>query len=244
MGAPTEDPDSIWTPHQVDDGSPEAGDGSSSGGGRTARILIGVVFLLIAAAAVGLVVRGGSSSPKERSVGRALSLRPHLDGVVATSTDTAATTVTPTLVPTTVPPGAIVKCGDWDAAYNFEATEMSDGVYIWSDFTGWHVRAIGDGPGTVTGTITGTVQPNLLPVPDPTRVDAATVPGTNDLTFTVRPGTTAEGIDFSAGCTQKALHFALLTDGSPIDPKLVHLGRNGAIVATPFDANREPEPAG
>ena len=240
--------DSIWNRAVEDPAAPAApavstddrGKGpSGQGRGRSWRIVAGVACLAIAAGAAAVLI-GGDDAPAERPVGRALSTTPRIDETKVLESQTEATP-SAQLVPTTVAPGAEVKCGQWDLAVNFQPKELTRGVSIWSDFDGWHVRSVGDDFGTITGRVTGTVAPNLIPQEEPTRVDASNAPESTDLYFTIRPGTEPEGIDFSAGCNQKAFAFELKADGDLIDPELVHLGVAGGITDVPFSVSRTPE---
>lgn len=263
MGDEDTDNDAIWTPADAapDDPPPAPGhdddiddlddlwlptagdDGDGPHRSHRVRIALGVVCLSVAALAAFLVLTG-DDEPDQRAVGKAVSAEPKVDASVLSSAEDAPAPAAGAigLVPSTVPEGAVVKCGNWDEAVNFEPQEMTDGVYIWSDFQGWHVRSVGPSVGTVTGKISGSVRPNLFDQPEPERVDASGPEDGTEIYFTIRPGDTPEGFDFSAGCTQQALGFDLKSDAEPIDPALVHLGTKGGVTAVPFIVSRVPEP--
>lgn len=229
-----DDPDDLWgpvTPDRPDRERP-----------NQLRIALGVGCLVIAAIAMSiLATRDGEPAPSAANT--MSTTAPKADASVLSSTEDAPADPNTVLVPSTVPEGAVVACGDWDVAASFAPEPIPEGIAIWSDFDGWHVRASGTEVGTVTGRITGTVRPNLLPNPEPERVDAAAPPDGSDLFFTIRPGEEPEGFDFSAGCSQKALTFDIKSDAQPTDPALVHLGKAGGVAAVPFMVSRIPEPA-
>ncbi|MCU1369451.1 MAG: hypothetical protein JWO77_645 [Ilumatobacteraceae bacterium] len=224
------DPDDLWGPIT------RAGEDES----RTSqlRIALGVGCLVIAAIAMALLVtRDDGSKPTPSAT---MATAPKSDASVLSSSEDADK---PALVPSTLPEGAVVKCGDWDVAASFAPQTIPEGVAIWSDFDGWHVRASGTEVGTVTGRITGTVRPNLLDQVEPERVDAAAPPEGTELYFTIRPGEQPEGFDFTAGCSQKAFTFEIKSDAQPTDPALIHLGKAGGVESVPFIVSRIPEPS-
>lgn len=142
------------------------------------------------------------------------------------------------ITPTTLPPGAPTDgCGDWDTAFNFPPKEISEGVYIWSDFQGWHVRLSGTALTELSGSVTGQYMP---PLQNKTGGDVTVTPDEagNRLTFTIRPGMEPVGFDFSAGCKQKELTFDLTSNGTSVPVEQIHLGDRGAVKEYPLVARR------
>jgi hypothetical protein len=149
-----------------------------------------------------------------------------------------------TLTPSTLPAGAVPGgCGDWDAAFNFPPVEMTEGVFIWSGFDGWHVRLAGDAPGIVTGSVTGQQVPELYSAPEAPGVTTTIDDANNRLSFELTAGDQPVGIDFNAGCAQHELTFELTTNGSPVPVESIHLGKRGVVEELPLVARRTlPEP--
>lgn len=232
---PEGDPDDLWGPAERAGGE---------GGGRSrVRTALGVGCLVIAAIAAAIVLTGNDDAGTKGST-KTATMAPSDSSVLGA--DVEATTEpkgAAVLVPSTVPEGAVVKCGDWDQAASFAPDPLPEGVAIWSDFDGWHVRATGTGVGTVTGRITGTVAPNLLPQIESDRVEATVPPEGSELFFTIQPGEESVGFDFTAGCTQQALGFELKSDAQPMDPSVIHLGKRGGVEGVPFIVSRIPEPS-
>ena len=143
------------------------------------------------------------------------------------------------LTPSTLPPGAtLTGCGTWDAAFNNPPTEVADGVFIWSDFDGWHVRLAGANPATVTGSVTGQVTPTLQSEATAPGVEVKQDDAAKRLTFNLTGGEVPVGFDFSAGCKQKELTFDLTTAGTAVAVDRIRLGSKGVVKEYPLVARR------
>lgn len=201
--------------------------------------VIGVVAVLILA----FLVFGGGGSDGDGDEGEAVKTttpagQPPADGATTEITSQRAPYGATGITPTTLPPGATTDgCGDWDTAFNFPPKEISQGVYIWSDFDGWHIRLSGTDVPELSGSVTGQYMP---PVQGQTGGDVTVTPDEagKKVSFTIRPGMEPVGFDFSTGCKQKELTFDLTTNGAPVPVDQIHLGDRGAVKEFPLVARR------
>lgn len=203
--------------------------------------IIGVVAVLV----LGFLVFGGGGGSDDGDGGEQAVKTTTADS--KTPTDDGGTTQITSqrapysggITPTTLPAGAVVTgCGDWDTAFNYPPKEIQEGVYIWSDFDGWHIRLSGTVVPELVGSVTGSYMP---PVQSKTGGDVTVTPDEagNRLNFTIRPGIEPVGFDFSAGCKQKELTFGLATTGGAEVPvEQIHLGDRGSVEAYPLVARR------
>lgn len=228
---------------------------SGNGNGTDLRVVVVVIGVVIILGLGFVLFDGGSesSSSTSKTTGTASTLVPPAADVASTAPgDDATTQLTSqsapddaaTLTPSTLPAGAVPRgCGDWDAAFNVAPDEVTEGVYIWSDFEGWHVRLAGDAPGSIAGSVSGQVLPELYSPPDAPGVETTIDEGANRLSFELTGGDQPVGIDFNAGCEQQALTFELTSDGAPVPVEQIHLGKRGVVVELPLVARRTlPDP--
>lgn len=216
-------------------GTDEADELPSAVGGSKGRMIVGLVILLfgvaVAAAAISQRDSGETtSSGSDKQEATAETTKP----------EGSATTTEPVRTPTTIPGGALpTGCGDWDGTFGFEP-EPIEGVAVWSDFNGWHIRVAPDGPPLVTGTVVGQVVP-VLPENQfrPGGVEVSADPATATVVFSITPGLQPTGFDFAADCAQKQLTFQFWgPDGEPLPADQVQVGRNGTTTEMPFVAQR------
>lgn len=117
--------------------------------------------------------------------------------------------------------------------------DAPQGVYLWSDFQGWHLWVVqGDALGDVTGTITSNVN---MAKAELAVADAGTV-NTNATTstFALPGGTRVTGIDFNPGFYSKQVAITLQTPDGPVDAKLIKIGSKGAEAPTPIIFEKAP----
>ena len=98
------------------------------------------------------------------------------------------------------------------------------GVYIWSDYDGWHlwVQNGGDIRG-VSGTIAGNdniASVDVSPLSGGTATKAATV-----ITFDLKDSDPIVGLDFNPGFYAVKLDFAINGPDGPIPASAIHLGK-------------------
>ena len=108
------------------------------------------------------------------------------------------------------------------------------GVYVWSDFDGWHAWVVsGPGmPGTVTGTLTSNDAISHATLATPGTGTVTVIGDAASFTFlTSRPVT---GMDFNTGFYGKRLVFTFNGASGPIDPKLIHTGSKGVSAVYPL----------
>lgn len=228
-----------------DDGEPDDEDlwGASERSGEPVdrRIIYGIIGV-VAVLILAFLVFGGGGSDGGDDEQAVKTTTP--DGQPAA--DPASTQITSQrapfgavgITPTTLPPGATpTGCGDWDTAFNFPPKEIKEGVYIWSDFDGWHIRLSGTVVPELSGSVTGQYTP---PVQGQTGGDVVVTPDEagKRLTFTIKPGMEPVGFDFSTGCKQKELTFDLTTNGAAVPFEQIHLGDRGAVKEYPLVARR------
>ena len=205
----------------------------SAVGGSKGKVFLGVLIVGLGLVLVGAAIAGRFSdeSSSTRPVGK----------LVDSSIPVAATTTTavPVRTPTTIAGGVLpTGCADWDGAFGFDPDPI-EGVAIWSDFEGWHVRLGPDGPDSVSGAVVGQVVPVLSEDPLPAGVEVGTNDEAAKLVFSLTSGPEPVGFDFAADCAQKQLTFELLgPDGMPLDAGEIQVGRSGEAAVVPVIAQR------
>lgn len=211
--------------------------GPESGGSR-GRIVIGVALL-----AVGLIVAAIAVSQVGGDDDSTTSRTEVKTATTTAAKDAAATTTAATIVPTTLPGGTLpTGCGTWDHAFDV-APETVEGVAIYSDFTGWHIRLAPDGPGSITGTVTGQTMPTVSTSPLPEGTEVTELPEGATIAFRITAAEEPVGFDFGVTCEQKQLIFALNgPDGTPLDPAEVQVGMAGEVAGLPVVAQRTVAP--
>jgi hypothetical protein len=98
------------------------------------------------------------------------------------------------------------------------------GVFIWTDFQGWHVRSTLDRPVTVTASADTIVERG--PDGEPT---GETV---TEVTQTIEPGNPSAGIDLDFGFSSSA-SFTITVDGTPLPANEIKLGGLGQAEQNP-----------
>jgi hypothetical protein len=98
------------------------------------------------------------------------------------------------------------------------------GVFIWTDFEGWHVRSTLDRPVTVTATADTIVDRSAGGEPSGETV--------SEVTATIEPGNSAEGLDLDFGFSNTA-SFTVTVDGTPLPANEIKLGGKGQAEQNP-----------
>jgi hypothetical protein len=98
------------------------------------------------------------------------------------------------------------------------------GVFIWTDFEGWHVRSTLDRPVTVTATAATIVERNADGEPTGETV--------TEITETIEPGNPSAGLDLDFGFSSSAT-FSVTVDGSPLPANEIKLGGAGQAEQNP-----------
>jgi hypothetical protein len=98
------------------------------------------------------------------------------------------------------------------------------GVFIWSDFDGWHVRSTLDDPVTVTVTADAIVELSGS--------GEATDETVSGVTATIEPGDGTEGLDLDLGFSTSAT-FSINVDGDPLPANEIKLGGSGQAEQNP-----------
>ncbi|WP_426570848.1 hypothetical protein [Aquihabitans sp. McL0605] len=203
------------------------------------RRLIYAAIGVVAVIALAFVLFGGNDGSSDGTDAASGTKTSNGEGAVTQLTSQVAPYNAQNITPSTLPAGAVsTGCGDWDSAFNFPPKEVADGVYIWSDFQGWHVRLAGTAVSSLRGSVTGQYVPALQ---SPTTAQGVKV--TKDdlgkaLKFDLVAGEKPVGFDFSAGCRQKELTFDLTSNGTSVAPETIHLGSRGVVKEFPLVARR------
>ena len=209
---------------------------------RTVIIAVAVAVVLVI---IGFVVLGGDDSGNEGPTASGGGTSAAADGGTTQITSQQAPFGAKVLTPTTLPPGAVPRgCGTWDTAFNNPPKEVVDGVYVWSDFDGWHVRLAGPTLSSVSGTVRGQYLPALQSPATAAGVTVTPDAAGKRLVFELEAGEQPVGFDFSAGCDQKELTFDLVAAGAAVPLERIHLGSKGVVEEVPIVARRTLPPAG
>lgn len=201
---------------------------------RPLLAVAGILTLLV----LGLIAVGGTDDEGRAPAAPSGGAEGPADDATPQLTSQQAPWGAPQLTPSTLPPGATPHgCAEWDGAFNYSGKTLTDGVYIWSDFDGWHLRLAGTSIRELSGSVTGRAVP---PLKSKTPGDVRVVENEHRrrIEFTVRPGPEPVGLDFEAGCEEQELTFDLKTDGAPVPVEAVHLGHRGVVDEYPLVARR------
>lgn len=151
----------------------------------------------------------------------------------ATTTTTGPTTTGPTT--TTGPP----ECGSWPKTVVGQTPTMADverqGIFVWQDGFGWHVRvrSVGGRPTTYSGTVTGSN--DFASVTNNPVVDAITTQMTaNVLRFRITSGPELLGFDLIAGCPVDQMRFELKANGEDARVDEIFLGPSSKATSSTF----------
>lgn len=174
-----------------------------------ARLVVGALLLVAGAAFAVLAATGalGGDDPRPTKVGKLidsdLPAPPTTAPGAPVATDPAGGTTSPAPAPTGEPswpaavqgrPAAFGTDGDAPPA---QAGDLAEGIYVWSDFKGWHVWFVGGKTSDATVTVSG--NGDLTPTP---AGDGADLEADGADRFTVGRGTADQqvvGADFNAG---------------------------------------------
>lgn len=115
-------------------------------------------------------------------------------------------------------------CGDWVGPVGGEPTALKStpGVYVWSGFDGWHVRARGAEFGLVAVKISGQapIKVNKL-VPG---APVASKPTPLGADVTIPSGPSPRGADLTIDCSSTSLQFEITSNGKPLPASKIVLG--------------------
>lgn len=185
---------------------------------------IGLVVLALIVVAIVLISKGGGDDAKDASNGDKTKTTT-ADGKPA-PTGKADWPVTlrgrPPALGKTKDPATDVKAGG------------PAGIYLWSDFDGWHLWVVGGGnvPKSLSGTLTSSdnLDKAVLAVPD---TGTVTKSG-KTATFTLPTDKPISGLDFNPGFFAKQISVTLQGPDGPVDAKLIKIGSKGAPAPTPL----------
>lgn len=122
------------------------------------------------------------------------------------------------------------------------AATAEPGVYLWSDFDGWHLWVVnGEGIGPITGSIQANddVADGNLAIADAGTIEV----DERSFAFELPAEPGLVGIDFNPGFFTDELTIELEGPDGPIDPGLVSFGRSGESPdEVPFQLEKVPAP--
>ena len=195
-----------------DDWDEDDWDDDDDGGGRGGRRDLTLIIAIAAGVAIiALVV---------------ILTRPKSDNTATTEGGT-----TPAGATTSTKPNF---CDDWPAIIGGDGKNVSkgEGVYIWSDFTGYHLRSNRTDVVVVKAT-----SPGSFKVKDKGNATASAAAG-KSVTFTLPAGAGATGPDLDVNCESSAMTFEVTAGGNPVPAGEIKLGGSGKADANPVTLTR------
>ena len=132
--------------------------------------------------------------------------------------------------------------GQWPK--NFQGTPVGikdaaqNGVYVWTDLAGLHlrVRDTGDKPAHFNGTVTGSKDLASAKA-NPADAGAVTLKG-NQVTWDIQSSKDLKGFDLAATCQVLELNWAVQTADGPYPAAQIHTGATSMATSSPFIMNR------
>lgn len=124
------------------------------------------------------------------------------------------------------------------------SADVEPGVYLWSDFGGWHLRVVnGEGVSGATGTITS--DDEIASAEVATDGEGTARSQGEVITFDLPAEPRVVGVDFNPGFYCEQLTVALEGADGPVGPELVTVGRDRTVAAMPVvvDKVREDDAA-
>ncbi len=128
-------------------------------------------------------------------------------------------------------------CGNWPAAFGGDGSNVAsgEGVYVWSDFGGIHVRSNGADPVVVKIVASSTIK-----VASPgDGVETSAESGT-EITATLPAGAGTAGPDLDVPCDTQTIGFEVTKGGAPVDAATIKVGGSGTAEANPASFTRDP----
>ncbi|MBX3286440.1 MAG: hypothetical protein KF703_13925 [Actinobacteria bacterium] len=196
-------------------------------------VQIGLVLVIVAIVAAVLISKNGDDDgdSSTASGGTGATTQTTVPGGGAPVTG-GPTEPAPLVWPTSVG-GRPAAFGELDGAPGDAPGGAAPGVYIWSDYDGWHLWVVhGEGVGDVNGTVTGDdVVASAEVVPD----GAGLVTMADQvIAFDIKDGETIAGFDFNPGFYAKRLEFVVNGADGPLPAELVHVGKDAVPAPTPI----------
>lgn len=136
---------------------------------------------------------------------------------------------------TTVPQGF---CGDWPASFGGDGKNVAkaEGVYVWSDFDGIHVRA--NQAKAVEVKVTGNTDFKVKDAGDGTTASATSG---KEITLSLPAGKGASGPDLDVPCETTSLGFEVTQGGARVPAASIKVGGDATAEANPVQFAREPK---
>lgn len=126
-------------------------------------------------------------------------------------------------------------CGNWPAALGGAGKNVTeDGVFVWSDFTGIHIRARGSAETIVK--VTGDTS---YKVKNEDAAFTASAKEGTEVTFTFPAGDGAAGPDLDVSCEVGRLTIEATSGGAPLAADKIHIGDTGRADANPVTYSRD-----
>jgi hypothetical protein len=195
-------------------------------------VQIGLVLVIVAIVAAVLISKDGDDDEGSTAAGGTTTT---LAGSPAPGTPDGGT------VPGEPPPlvwpvsvgGRPAAFGELDGSPADAPGGAAPGVYIWSDYDGWHLWVVhGEGVGDVNGTVTGD---DVVASAEVTPSEAGVVTLADKvIAFDLKSEVPISGFDFNPGFYAKRLEFVVNGPDGPLAPELVHVGKDALPAPSPI----------
>lgn len=202
-------------PAQDDDWDDDWDDDDEAGGGRRDLTLIFAIIAAVAVIALVIVLTQKSSDKNDSTAGGSTTPGQTQDSGGGT------------------PPTGGGFCDQWPGAVggNKATAVKADGVRIWSDFDGWHVRANRKDVTTIKLASPGTIK-----VKD--KGNATATPDGKDVALTIPAGDGSAGPDLDLDCTVSSITFTIQGGASSLPAGQIQVGDTGSADNNPVTFRR------
>lgn len=196
-------------------------------------VQIGLVLVIVAIVAAVLVAKNGDDDKgTSNAAGGDTTAQTTVPGAPATGGAGTPTEPAPLVWPVNVG-GRPAAFGELDGSPADAPGGAAPGVYIWSDYDGWHLWVVhGEGVGDVNGTVTGD---DVVASADVTPEGAGVVTVADKvIAFDIKSDEDIAGFDFNPGFYAKRLEFVLNGTDGPLPATLVHVGKDAVPAPSPI----------
>jgi hypothetical protein len=205
-------------------------------------VQIGLVLVIVAIVAAVLIFKNdddGGDSVAQGGTGTTDAAQVTEPGAPGGGTGGGAPTEPAPLVWPLAVGGRPAAFGELDGSPADAPGGAEPGVYIWSDYDGWHLWVVhGDGVGDVNGTVNGD---DVIASADVTPPESGVVTLADKvIAFDIKSDEPISGFDFNPGFYAKRLEFVINGPDGPLDPALVHVGKDAVPAPSPIVLEKSP----
>ena len=128
-------------------------------------------------------------------------------------------------------------CGNWPASFGGDGSNatVTDGVHVWSDFGGIHVRSNLDEPVTVK--LSGNSD---FSVSSPGTAGELSAKEGKEITAEFEASDGSDGPDFDVSCYVTVLNVEVTGADGPLDASQINLGGSSVATENPYKLVRDP----